>query len=113
VQVPHDGRPILLGADAQTIGGYPKIATVILADLPRAGRLSPGATVRFAAVTLAQAQAARRAAQARLAAAIAAIRPVGGLDPAALLGADLAGAAVDAARPDHFPHALPPEQPPP
>jgi biotin-dependent carboxylase-like uncharacterized protein len=107
VQVPGDGQPIVLGVDAQTIGGYPKIATVISADLPRIGRLRPGDGVRFAAVTLAQARAARAAAEAALAAAVAAIRPLGGApDAAALLGAHLAGAAVDAARPDHFPHAL-------
>jgi biotin-dependent carboxylase-like uncharacterized protein len=107
VQVPGDGQPILLGVDAQTIGGYPKIATVISADLPRIGRLRPGDAVRFAAVTLDQARAAWAAAEAGLAAAIAAIRPAGGApDAAALLGAELAGGAVDAARPDHFPHAL-------
>jgi biotin-dependent carboxylase-like uncharacterized protein len=107
VQVPGDGQPIVLGVDAQTIGGYPKIATVISADLPRIGRLRPGDAVRFAAVTLDEARAAWRAAEAAVAAAVAAIRPVGGApDAAALHGAHLAGAAVDAARPDHFPHAL-------
>jgi allophanate hydrolase len=94
--------------DAQTIGGYPKIATVISADLPRIGRLRPGDAVRFSAVTLAQARAAWLAAEAALAATVAAIRPVGEApDAAALLGADLSGGAVDAARPHHFPHALP------
>jgi biotin-dependent carboxylase-like uncharacterized protein len=107
VQVPGDGQPILLGVDAQTIGGYPKIATVISADLPRIGRLRPGDGVRFAAVTLEEARAAWRAAEAALAAAVAALRPVrGAMDAAALHGAHIAGAAVDAARPDHFPHAL-------
>lgn len=108
VQVPGDGQPILLGVDAQTIGGYPKIATVISADLPRIGRLKPGDAVGFAAVTLEEARAAWRAAEAALSAAAAAIRPVGGApDAAALHGAELSGGAVDAARPHHFPHALP------
>jgi biotin-dependent carboxylase-like uncharacterized protein len=47
LQVPGSGQPILLLADCQTTGGYPKIATVISADLPVAGRLTPGTKVRF------------------------------------------------------------------
>ena len=42
LQVPGSGQPILLMADRQTTGGYPKIATVISADLPLAGQLAPG-----------------------------------------------------------------------
>ena len=48
VQVPKSGQPILLMADRQTTGGYPKIATVIGADLPLAGQLAPGDWVSFA-----------------------------------------------------------------
>ena len=48
VQVPKSGQPILLMADRQTTGGYPKIATVIAADLPLAGQLAPGDWVSFA-----------------------------------------------------------------
>lgn len=58
VQVPASGDPILLMADRQTAGGYPKIATVISADLPVAGQLSPGDRIRFAACTRAEARAA-------------------------------------------------------
>jgi biotin-dependent carboxylase-like uncharacterized protein len=47
VQVTHDGRPVILGADGQTIGGYPKVAHVIRADLDRVGQLRPGDVVRF------------------------------------------------------------------
>jgi biotin-dependent carboxylase-like uncharacterized protein len=47
VQVPTSGQPILLMADRQTTGGYPKIATVIAADLPFAGQLAPGDWVTF------------------------------------------------------------------
>ena len=47
LQVPRSGQPILLMADRQTTGGYPKIATVIAADLPSAGQLAPGDWVRF------------------------------------------------------------------
>ena len=58
IQVPADGAPILLMADRQTAGGYPKIATVISADLPLAGQLGPGDVLRFAACTRAEARAA-------------------------------------------------------
>ncbi len=58
LQVPSGGAPILLMADRQTAGGYPKIATVISADLPLAGQLAPGDAVRFAACTRAEARSA-------------------------------------------------------
>jgi len=44
---PPDGRPFLLGPDAQTTGGYPRIAQVILADRHLIGQLSPGAKIQF------------------------------------------------------------------
>jgi antagonist of KipI len=47
LQVPPSGLPILLMADRQTTGGYPKIATVITADLPLAGQLGPGDWIAF------------------------------------------------------------------
>ena len=47
LQVPASGLPILLMADRQTTGGYPKIATVITADLPLAGQLAPGDWIEF------------------------------------------------------------------
>jgi antagonist of KipI len=47
LQIPPSGLPILLMADRQTTGGYPKIATVITADLPVAGQLAPGDWVEF------------------------------------------------------------------
>ncbi len=48
IQVPSDGKPILLLADAQTTGGYRRLGCVISQDLPLAGQLRPGARVRFA-----------------------------------------------------------------
>jgi biotin-dependent carboxylase-like uncharacterized protein len=60
IQVPGDGKPIVLLADRQTTGGYPKIATVISADLPALGRLPIGAKLAFEPVTLEVAEAARR-----------------------------------------------------
>jgi antagonist of KipI len=60
LQVPGSGQPILLMADRQTAGGYPKIATVISADLPLAGQLAPGDWVAFAACDRRAALAALR-----------------------------------------------------
>jgi len=87
IQVPGAGLPIVLLADRQTVGGYPKIATVASVDLPRLGRLLPGQTVRFAAVTVEEAEKLRRDQEARLARAIAdfqVARPPGGIDLARL-----------------------------
>ncbi|HSC27127.1 MAG TPA: biotin-dependent carboxyltransferase family protein [Vicinamibacterales bacterium] len=55
LQVPASGQPILLMADRQTTGGYPKIATVISADFALAGQLAPGDWVEFAPCTRAAA----------------------------------------------------------
>lgn len=55
VQVPPDGQPIVLMADAQTIGGYPQAANVISVDLPLVAQLRPGDRVRFAEVPLEEA----------------------------------------------------------
>jgi antagonist of KipI len=56
LQVPPNGKPILLLGDCQTIGGYPKIAHVITVDLPIAAQLWPGDLVRFHEVSLSEAQ---------------------------------------------------------
>ncbi|MGH8820227.1 MAG: biotin-dependent carboxyltransferase family protein, partial [Rhodoferax sp.] len=47
IQVPANGQPIILMADCQTVGGYPKIATVIRADLARLAHARPGMLLRF------------------------------------------------------------------
>lgn len=52
VQVPPDGRPIVLLADAQTIGGYPQIGHIISPDQPLAAQLRPGDRVRFQEIGL-------------------------------------------------------------
>ena len=52
VQVPPDGQPIVLMADAQTIGGYPQLAHVISVDLPLLAQLRPGDAVSFQEVAL-------------------------------------------------------------
>ena len=60
IQVPGNGQPVALMADRQPTGGYPKIANVIGADLGRFAQLRPGAQLRFRAVSIAEAVAARR-----------------------------------------------------
>ena len=74
IQLPPDGRPILLLADAQTTGGYPVLGHVIAADLPRLAQLRPGDALALLPVDARTAAAAwreRRARRARLAVAIA------------------------------------------
>ncbi len=61
IQVPADGRPIVLFVEHQTTGGYPKIANVITADLARLGLLRPGDSLRFEEVSVAAAHALLRA----------------------------------------------------
>lgn len=56
IQVPPEGQPIILMADRQTIGGYPKIADVISVDLPLLAQLRPGDSVIFTSVSLVEAQ---------------------------------------------------------
>jgi biotin-dependent carboxylase-like uncharacterized protein len=52
IQVPPSGQPIVQLAEANTCGGYPKIATVISADLWKFGQLLPGDRVRFRLVSM-------------------------------------------------------------
>ena len=66
IQVPGDGQPIALLAASQTMGGYPKIATVIDADLDLICQVRPGGKIRFIAIEPAAARAARRAYRALL-----------------------------------------------
>ena len=70
IQIPGNGLPILLLADHQTTGGYPKIGCVASADLPRLGRMKPGGQLRFASVSVAEAEEARRALEEQLSAAL-------------------------------------------
>jgi 5-oxoprolinase (ATP-hydrolysing) subunit C len=66
VQAARDGQCIVLGVDGQTIGGYPKIAHVIDADLDLIGQLRPGERVVFRQTTLAEAEKRYREKQAQL-----------------------------------------------
>ena len=55
VQVPGSRQPIVLMVDNQTTGGYPKIATVISADVPLVARRKPGRSIRFVEVDVREA----------------------------------------------------------
>lgn len=97
IQVPGTGEPIVLLADAQTTGGYPKIATVISADLPLIGRRRTGAGVRFVAVSQEEGEAVRREQERLIARWISDMREVAvsGVDHDALYSANLVGGVSD------------------
>jgi allophanate hydrolase len=98
IQVPGAGQPIVLLADAQTAGGYPKIATVIGADLGRLAALRPGQSLRFTTVSAAEGAQIACAAEAETRALIAAIRPLpaDGIDLVALYTGNLVDGVVHA-----------------
>lgn len=56
IQIPGNGQPIIAMNDRQTTGGYPKIATVIRADLARLGQQKPGDSLRFELVSVEKAE---------------------------------------------------------
>ncbi|MBT2581519.1 biotin-dependent carboxyltransferase family protein [Planococcus sp. ISL-109] len=56
VQVPADGNPIVLLADRQTTGGYPKIGQVASVDLPLISQLKPGESLKFREISVKQAE---------------------------------------------------------
>jgi antagonist of KipI len=57
VQIPGSGNPIVLMADYQTIGGYPKIAQIAASDLPLLAQVKPGDTIAFQEVSRQEAEA--------------------------------------------------------
>ncbi|MCC6300086.1 MAG: biotin-dependent carboxyltransferase [Anaerolineales bacterium] len=67
IQIPSNGQPIVMMADSPTTGGYPKIATVVSADLPLLAQCAPGrSTIRFQETTVAKAQKKYRELMSRL-----------------------------------------------
>ena len=56
IQVPADGNPIILLSDHGTIGGYPKIANIISADMDKVAQLMPGTKINFKEVNLEEAE---------------------------------------------------------
>jgi biotin-dependent carboxylase-like uncharacterized protein len=95
IQVPGTGQPILLLADHQTIGGYPKLGTVASADLPRLGRCRPGQSLHFARIEVAEAEALRRAQESAFRILLEGIRPLTTvLDTEQLLATNLISGVV-------------------
>jgi allophanate hydrolase subunit 2 len=80
IQLPPGGTPIVMLADHQTTGGYPIAAVVMTADHPRLGQLRPGASVRFVAVSLAEAREALARQRAALDLGTAMLREQAGWD---------------------------------
>lgn len=76
IQVPGAGKPVVLMMDCQTIGGYPKLATIITADLPRFAQCRPGSEISFAAIEIEAAQRLYRAHTAALAAIAASVMEI-------------------------------------
>jgi biotin-dependent carboxylase-like uncharacterized protein len=66
IQIPGTGQPIVLMRDAGTVGGYPKVATVVEADLGRLAQTRPGGAVHFKAISMMEARAVRQRFLARL-----------------------------------------------
>ena len=54
IQVPADGQPIVLLNDRQTIGGYPKLGSVLSLDIGKLAQLLPGGSVRFEEISVEQ-----------------------------------------------------------
>jgi biotin-dependent carboxylase-like uncharacterized protein len=98
IQVPGSGQPIVLMPDRGTSGGYPKIATVISADLGRFAQIPAGSPFRFKAVTVAEAQVEARSFADLLRSLPDRLRPIENFDLniEALSDANVAGHAVNA-----------------
>jgi biotin-dependent carboxylase-like uncharacterized protein len=100
IQVPGNGHPIVLMRDRQTAGGYPKVATIISADLDRFAQLRPGSAVYFKSVRRDEALAAARELKEWIASLPAALVPVRyNLTTEHLLSRNLIGGAVNALTP--------------
>jgi len=98
IQVAGNGQPLVMLADRGTTGGYPKIATIITADLPRFAQTPIGGAVRFTSVSVDEAQTAARQMHRALQELPGEVRPLMHFssDPAFLLRLNLAGDAVNA-----------------
>lgn len=100
IQVPGNGQPIVLMRDRQTAGGYPKIATIISADLDRFAQMRPGSQVKFKAVDRMEANAAAQAQKNWIASLAKALVPVKfDLTTEHLLSVNLIDGAVNALTP--------------
>ncbi len=102
IQVPGDGAPIILLADCQTTGGYPKIATVISSDIEVLARRPPGSKVRFSAVSVSDAETIARDHEAAIGTienSLISLSHSSGLDVDALYEANLISGMFDAENP--------------
>ena len=100
IQVPGSGQPIVLMRDRQTAGGYPKIATMISADLARFAQMRPGMSVRFKAVGRDEAVAAACRLKEWMGSLPSSLTPVRfALTTEHLLSRNLIGGTVDALAP--------------
>ncbi|QGM47291.1 biotin-dependent carboxyltransferase family protein [Methylocystis heyeri] len=97
IQIPGDGAPLILMADRQPTGGYPKIAHVIGADLDALAQMRPGDPVMFESVSWDQAVAARRRRAERVLSGVE-LAPLKQIEPTSefLLSRNLIGGVVDA-----------------
>jgi 5-oxoprolinase (ATP-hydrolysing) subunit C len=109
IQVPGNGAPIVLMPDRGTSGGYPKIATVITADLGRFAQIPAGRGFRFKAIGMTEAQAELRKFSELLRSLPDRVREIENfdLDLEALQSANVAGAAVSAIDAGTWQTALP------
>jgi 5-oxoprolinase (ATP-hydrolysing) subunit C len=98
IQIPGNGLPLVLLADRGTTGGYPKIATIISADLGRVAQTGVGQTIQLQAISIESAQAIARAFAAEIAALPGLVQDVRNVSiaEARLFDANVAGAAVNA-----------------
>ncbi len=97
MQVPGDGQLIVLMADRQPTGGYPKIGTVIRADLPRLAQSRPGTALRFVPVSIDEAVQAWRARLAEMEARLAERTPLSRwINLSALMSGDHQSGVADA-----------------
>ncbi len=114
IQVPGSGQPIVLMPDRGTSGGYPKIATVVGADLGRFAQLPPGRPFRFQAVSVNEARRAAIAFAALMQDLPARMVDVANveLNIAALQTANIAGSAVSAVDARTWQNDFPQEQQP-
>jgi len=76
IQIPGDRQPLILMADRQPTGGYPKLGYVARADIGRLAQLRPGETCRFRAVSAAEARAAFLAREDEIATTVERLRPL-------------------------------------
>jgi len=97
IQIAGDRKPLILMADRQPTGGYPKLGHVIRADIGRLAQMRPGETCRFAAVSVAEARAALLALEADIAETPSRLRPLRRpLTSEMLLATNLIDGCVDA-----------------